>query len=110
MVTVRFSIMGVSKMRRGGGLMAPVVFSRYMKIGGTGVVGTVVTFGSMPVVFSVADRAGGAGVVVGTKVVFAPVPVGGVSMAAAETMPGITRRRMHTAAMISGNPEGMSRT
>jgi hypothetical protein len=108
--------MGVSKMRRGGGLMAPVVFSRYMKIGGTGVVGTVVTFGSMPVVLSAADRAGGAGVVVGTKVVFTPVPVvtsapgGGVSMAAAETMPGITRRRMHTAAMISGNPEGMSRT
>jgi hypothetical protein len=58
-----------------------VTFSRNMKTGGTGVVGTLVTFGTMLVV------------------TFGPEGV--LSRVAAKTTPGSTRRMIHTTAEIT---------
>jgi hypothetical protein len=106
---------GGSKIRSGGGLTAPVAFSREMNTSGSGVVGIGVTFGVTPLVFSRERRAvgtQGAGTLVtfGTVPVGASVPGGAVSRVSAKATPGSTRMRMHTVAMISRIPEGVSRT
>lgn len=88
-VQLRFSMTGVSKIRSGGGETALVGFTRNLKTGGTGVVGTLVTFD--------------------TTLAGAPDPGGVVFTVAAKTMPGIARRSMHTTKMISRNPEVVSR-
>jgi hypothetical protein len=69
MVQVRFSITGGSKIWRGGGVTVMVVFSRTSKTGRIGVVGTIVTFDSMPVVFSLVRKT----VVNGVTVTLCPV-------------------------------------
>jgi hypothetical protein len=86
-----------------------------MNTSGTGVVGIGVTFGVTPLVFSRDRRAVGTGVA-GTLVTFGTVPVGtsvpgvALSRVSAKTTPGSTRMMMHTVAMISRTPEGVSRT
>jgi hypothetical protein len=106
---------GGSKIRSGGGLTAPVAFSREMNTSGTGVVGIGVTFGVTPLVFSRDRRAGGTGVA-GTLVTFGTFPgwisAPGVafSRVSAKTTPGSTSMMMHTVAMKSRTPEGVSRT
>jgi hypothetical protein len=80
---------GVSKIRNGGGLTALVEFARNLNTGGTGVVGTVVTFG-----ITLAETLS---------------PVLALSKVAAKTMAGMARRRMHTIKMINRNPEVVSR-
>jgi hypothetical protein len=120
MVQVRFSRTGVSKMRSGGGLTIAVVFSRTRKTGGTGVVGIIVTFVSMPVmtagtgvVFSSFGRVVVAGslVIFGTKLATTEgtgdtVVVFRVS---ARTTLGSIRRLKHTTIRISRTPEDIVR-
>ena len=50
---------GGSKIRSGGGLTAPVAFSREMNTSGTGVVGIGVTFGVTPLVLLKRQESGG---------------------------------------------------
>jgi hypothetical protein len=68
----------------------PVVFPEVRRVLGSGAAGTLVPFGTGPVVTTTP------GVVVSTV--------------SAKTTPGITRKRMHTTAMISRIPEVTSRT
>jgi hypothetical protein len=75
-----------------------------MKTGGTGVVGMVVTFGTMPVVFTVTTKM--VGTAAGSLVPSGGVP-GVVLSRAAQTPTGSARMMMHTTATISRNPEAV---
>ena len=119
-VQVRFSRTGVSKMRSGGGFTMAVVFSRTRKTGGTGVVGIMVTFVSIPVVTAgtrVVFSSFGKIVVAGSVVILGTIPVmtegTGVAVVvfrvSARTTLGSIKRLKHTTIRISRTPDDVVR-